>query len=125
MANEMWENAGNFLRECRQQHGMSMAELGREIEHGPSLISKLENGQTTVGNGVLRKLEDALELNHGVLIAKVGRLPSDLQPLTFHEIELLRLHRQQIGDDDRERPTHLEDSVYGEDSEGNSDGETD
>ena len=60
---------GNTIRELRQQHGLTMAEVAEQVGLARGMLSKIENAQTSTSLETLAKLAGAL----GVSLATLFR----------------------------------------------------
>ena len=70
------EQLGPMVREARKKKGWTLEETGRQAGIGRSTLSKIENGQTSPGFDIVRRLTQALELETPNLFLQSGK--SDL-----------------------------------------------
>ncbi len=54
---------GDMLRRCRIRHGVSQAQLARDIKRNHSLVSRLEKGERNPSGELLGLLADELALS--------------------------------------------------------------
>lgn len=70
VANQSLERyLGNTIRELRQQHGLTIAEVAEQVGLSRGMLSKIENAQTSTSLEALAKLASAL----GVSLATLFR----------------------------------------------------
>ncbi|PLW78448.1 transcriptional regulator [Cohaesibacter celericrescens] len=65
-----------MVREARKKKGWTLEETGRHAGIGRSTLSKIENGQTSPGFDIVRRLTQSLELETPNLFLQTGK--SDL-----------------------------------------------
>ena len=64
---------GLMVREARKKKGWTLEEAGRHAGIGRSTLSKIENGQTSPGFDIVRRLTQALELETPNLFLQSGK----------------------------------------------------
>jgi len=72
------KNFGIGIREARKAKGIGLRELAKQIEVSPTFLSKVETEDWKPKEDKLRKIASILEMDADELIARAGRVPSDL-----------------------------------------------
>lgn len=88
-----WRRVGKIVRERREELGIGVNELAREVDYAHSSITYLEQGARSWSNDMLRKVAKALEFHPDRLILEAERLPDDVAPLSVDELEMVREQR--------------------------------
>ncbi|WP_316863450.1 cupin domain-containing protein [uncultured Cohaesibacter sp.] len=70
------DELGQMVRDARKKKGWTLEETGRHAGIGRSTLSKIENGQTSPGFDIVRRLTQALELETPNLFLQTAK--SDL-----------------------------------------------
>lgn len=105
----MSDSFGDFLRALRRGRKKTQRDLAREVGVNYTYLSKLENdapGFSSVSEGTLRKLADALDANADEMITRAGKVPSDVQRILIDDFSLIQEIRERHagdpegGDDD-------------------------
>jgi len=69
---------GALIKGLRLKKGMSLREFARRIEVSPAYVSRIERGRDNPPSvEILERMEDALGVDRGTLLAEAGKLPSD------------------------------------------------
>lgn len=85
---------GRRIKERRELLGMSQAELAAKLSYrGKGSISRIESGETEVGQSALPRLAEVLETDVAYLMGWTASAP-ETKPLTDDEEELLRYYRE-------------------------------
>lgn len=90
---------GEYIREVREEKGMSVSELSRESEVSQPYLSQIEYGSRNPSPDILRKLSKCLGVSYISLMFKAGYLTDDdrdgeIERLT--EIKKLRLENEKL-----------------------------
>ena len=72
------ERFGAYIREQRDAKGMSLRELAKAAGVSPTFMSKVETENWKPKEEKLRKIAQILGLDGDDLVARAGRVPSDL-----------------------------------------------
>lgn len=64
------ESVGAAIREQRQKHGLTIAQVAEQAEVSRGMLSKIENGQTTAGMDTLARIARALGVSMSMLFSK-------------------------------------------------------
>src|ERR1700742_3359263 len=81
------EPVGEGLRQHRQEAGMSLRALAREVGVSPSLISQIEHGKATPSVGTLYAIVSTLDVSLDELffdVPRPGSTPSEPLPAERH-----------------------------------------
>lgn len=83
---------GKFIRASREDQGIGLRELAREIDKSPSFLVGLETGEgkPSASEGTLRRIASVLGLSPDRLITLAGKVPADAAPEDEVEAELFR-----------------------------------
>ena len=73
-------NIGDRIKEAREIHSISQAELARRAELTPAAISQFESGEREPSYASLKRLASSLEVSMDYLAGKEDA-PSDVQVL--------------------------------------------
>lgn len=85
---------GRRIKERRELLGMSQAELAAKLSYrGKGSISRIESGETEVGQSALPRLAEVLETDVAYLMGWTALAP-ETKPLTDDEKELLQYYRE-------------------------------
>lgn len=85
---------GRRIKERRELLGMSQAELAAKLSYrGKGSISRIESGETEVGQSALPRLAEALETDVAYLMGWTASA-QEAKPLTDDEVELLQYYRE-------------------------------
>lgn len=69
---------GPSIRAAREGKGISLRDLAKRIEVSPTFLSKVETEDWKPKEEKLRKIASILEMDADDLVARAGRVPSDL-----------------------------------------------
>jgi transcriptional regulator with XRE-family HTH domain len=69
---------GAFIRKEREAKGISLRDLAKRIGVSPTFLSKVETEDWKPKEDKLRKIAEIIECNGDELVARAGRVPSDL-----------------------------------------------
>jgi transcriptional regulator with XRE-family HTH domain len=72
------EKFGAYIRDQREAKGISLRELAKAAGVSPTFMSKVETEDWKPKEEKLRKIARVLELDSDDLVARAGRVPSDL-----------------------------------------------
>jgi transcriptional regulator with XRE-family HTH domain len=72
------EKFGASIREAREAKGISLRDLAKRVEVSPTFLSKVETEDWKPKEDKLRKIASILEMDGDDLVARAGRVPSDL-----------------------------------------------
>jgi HTH-type transcriptional regulator, competence development regulator len=72
------EKFGAYIRDHREAKGMSLRELAKAVGVSPTFMSKVETEDWKPKEEKVRKIARVLELDGNDLVARAGRVPSDL-----------------------------------------------
>jgi len=72
------EKFGASIREAREAKGISLRDLAKRIVVSPTFLSKVETEDWKPKEDKLRKIAAILEMDGDELVARAGRVPSDL-----------------------------------------------
>lgn len=75
------ENFGPFIRERREATGMSLRDLAKAAGVSPTFMSKVETENWKPKEEKLRKIAQILGLDENDLVARAGRVPSELSDI--------------------------------------------
>lgn len=75
------ESIGDKLRSIREDAGLGIKTVGRELEISYSHISKIENGHKVPSPELLQKLAHIYGIDPEVLLAQIGVLPPDIREI--------------------------------------------
>ena len=91
---------GAYIREKREEKGISLRDMARQISASPTFVSKVETEDWKPGEEKLRKIAQVIECDEEELIAMAGRVPSELSDIIkqhAHRHELSALLRTTQG----------------------------
>jgi transcriptional regulator with XRE-family HTH domain len=72
------EKFGAVIREAREARDISLRDLAKRIAVSPTFLSKVETEDWKPKEDKLRKIASILEMDGDDLVARAGRVPSDL-----------------------------------------------
>lgn len=75
------EKFGPYIREQRDAKGMSLRELAKAAGVSPTFMSKVETENWKPKEEKLRKIAQVLGIDGADLVARAGRVPSDLSDI--------------------------------------------
>lgn len=64
------ESVGSAIRELRQRHGLTLAQVSERASLSSGMLSKIENGQTAAGTDTLARIARALGVSMGMLFSR-------------------------------------------------------
>lgn len=73
------ESVGAAVREQRQKHGLTIAQLAEQAGISRGMLSKIENGQTTAGMDTLARIARALGGSMSMLFSKYDATATSAQ----------------------------------------------
>jgi transcriptional regulator with XRE-family HTH domain len=90
------EKFGAFIRRERKAKGIKLREMARQVGVSPTFLSKVETEDWKPGEDKLRKIAEAIGCDADELVARAGRVPSELSEIIKqhpHRHELTALLR--------------------------------
>src|SRR4029077_12938388 len=90
------EKFGAFIRREREAKGLSLRDMAKKIKVSPTFLSKVETENWKPGEEKLRKIAEVIGCDSEELMAKAGRVPSELSNIIKqhpHRHELTALLR--------------------------------
>ena len=66
----MEEAVGAAIKELRQRHGLTIAQVSEQTGISRGMLSKIENGQTSAGMDTLSRIARALGVSMSMLFSK-------------------------------------------------------
>lgn len=120
LAAVMGKSFGSFLRKLRRSRGLTQRELAKRVGVNYTYLSKVENdtpGFSSLSEETLHKMAKALEADPDEVIARSGKIPSDVRRILVDDFSLIKEIRSQYatgGDvstsaEDRHEPADGED----------------
>ena len=78
---------GQFIKECRQKKGISLRKFAEAVGISPTMMCKIEHDEKgfKAGEQTLAKIADLLDLNSVQLLARAGKIPSDVKEVFLQE----------------------------------------
>ena len=73
------ETVGAAIREQRQKHGLTIAQVAEQADVSRGMLSKIENGQTTAGMDTLARIARALGVSMSMLFSKYDATAASAQ----------------------------------------------
>ncbi|MEY4764925.1 MAG: hypothetical protein RI907_1598 [Pseudomonadota bacterium] len=73
------ETVGAAIREQRQKHGLTIAQVAEQADVSRGMLSKIENGQTTAGMDTLARIARALGVSMSMLFSKYDATTTSAQ----------------------------------------------
>ena len=73
------ESVGAAMRELRQRHGLTLAQVSEQSGISRGMLSKIENGQTSAGMDTLSRIARALGVSMSMLFAKYDQAGASAQ----------------------------------------------
>lgn len=64
------ESVGSAIKELRQRHGLTIAQVSEQASISRGMLSKIENGQTAAGMETLARIARALGVSMSMLFSK-------------------------------------------------------
>ena len=64
------QSVGSAIRDLRQRHGLTLAQVSEQASLSSGMLSKIENGQTTAGTDTLARIARALGVSMGMLFSR-------------------------------------------------------
>lgn len=69
-ASSLEESVGAAIREIRQRHGLTLAQVSEQTNISRGMLSKIETGQTSAGMDTLSRIARALGVSMSMLFSK-------------------------------------------------------
>ena len=94
------EKFGGFIRREREAKGVKLREMARQIGVSATFLSKVETEDWKPGEDKLRKIAEIIECDADDLLARAGRVPSELTDIIRqhpHRHEMMALLRTTKG----------------------------
>jgi transcriptional regulator with XRE-family HTH domain len=94
------EKFGAFIRREREAKGLSLRDMAKKIKVSPTFLSKVETEDWKPGEEKLRKIAEVIGCDPDDLLARAGRVPSELSDIIKqhpHRQELAALLRTTKG----------------------------
>ena len=98
----MGESFGAFLRSLRKQKKRTQRDLAGEVGVDFTYLSKVENetpGFSTVSEGTLLRLDEALGTDPDEMMTRAGKVPSDVKRMLIDDFSLIKEIRSRKADD--------------------------
>jgi transcriptional regulator with XRE-family HTH domain len=73
------ETVGAAIRELRQKHGLTIAQVSEQAGISRGMLSKIENGQTSAGMDTLARIARALGVSMSMLFSKYDATAASAQ----------------------------------------------
>ncbi|MEO8297140.1 MAG: XRE family transcriptional regulator [Burkholderiales bacterium] len=73
------ETVGAAIRELRQRHGLTLAQVAEQASLSRGMLSKIENGQTSAGMETLARIARALGVSMSMLFSKYDATAASAQ----------------------------------------------
>lgn len=73
------ETVGAAIREQRQRHSLTLAQVAEQAGISRGMLSKIENGQTTAGMDTLARIARVLGVSMSMLFSKYDATSSSAQ----------------------------------------------
>lgn len=70
LVSSLEEAVGTAIREIRQRHGLTLAQVSEQANISRGMLSKIENGQTSAGMETLSRIARALGVSMSMLFSK-------------------------------------------------------
>ena len=98
----MGDSFGEFLRRLRKQKKKTQRVLAREVGVDYTYLSKVENDQpgfSTLSEGTLARLAEALGTDPDEMITRAGKVPSDVKRMLVDDFSLIKeIRARKAGD---------------------------
>ena len=75
------EKFGAFIRQKREEKGLSLRDMAKKIKVSPTFLSKVETEDWKPGEEKLRKIAEVIGCDADDLLARAGRVPSELSEI--------------------------------------------
>jgi len=98
----MGESFGAFLRSLRKRKKRTQRDLAGEVGVDFTYLSKVENetpGFSTVSEGTLLRLAEALDTDPDEMMTRAGKVPSDVKRMLIDDFSLIKEIRSRKADD--------------------------
>jgi transcriptional regulator with XRE-family HTH domain len=82
------QSLGEYLREAREQAGLSIRELARLAEVNHAFLARVESGERGASAELLQRLADVLDVDAAELLAYVGIRPALPEPRMYFRSKL-------------------------------------
>ncbi len=79
---------GQYIRQVREDNGLSLRKVAEMIEITPSLLSKIERGIENASEEVIINLAKQYQLNEDILLAMNGKVSSKLKEIIIARPEI-------------------------------------
>ena len=99
----MSKTFGQFLQDLRRRKGLTQKDVARRVDIDPTYLSKVENdtgGQYTLSEESLTRMADVLEADRDELLARAGKVPSDVQRILVANFSLIAEIRSRYNEDE-------------------------
>ena len=104
----MRNSFGSFLRKVRRSKGLTQRELARRIGVNFTYLSKVENdtpGFSSLSEETLRKMAEALDADPDEMMARSGKIPSDVRRILVDDFSLIKeIRTQYAAPEDEDTP---------------------
>ena len=78
-------NFGEFIRDERQRHRLSLRSLAQRTAVNPAYLSRVEVGKVSPSGQMIRRLSKVLSCDEDELLLLAGRLPAELRAMIEKE----------------------------------------
>lgn len=96
MKNKKNKSFGSFVKDLRQNNGLSIKKLGSKLDINYSYISKIENNHSIPSKNFIEKIAEIFGYDKEELMLRAGKIPEDI-------IEILKYNPKATADFLREK----------------------
>jgi transcriptional regulator with XRE-family HTH domain len=89
---------GETVRQCREAKGISLRKFAKMLDLSPTFISKIERDETAAPSEVhVKEIAELLDLDPDLLLAKVGKVSSDLKNMILDQPQIMASFLRTVG----------------------------
>lgn len=100
----MSDTFGQFLQQLRRKKGLTQKEVALRLGIEPTYLSKVENdvaGFSSLSEESLVKLAAVLEADSDEMMARAGKIPSDVKRMIVQDFSLIKEIRSRVSEENR------------------------
>ncbi len=89
----MSRSFGSYLRRIRRSKGLTQRDLAKRVGVNYTYLSKVENdtpGFSSLSEDTLLRMAQALEVDPDEMIARSGKIPSDIRRILVDDFSLIK-----------------------------------
>ena len=108
----MSEKFGRFLQLLRRKKGLTQKDVALRVGIEPTYLSKVENdqeGNFTLSEESLTKLASVLGADSDEVLARAGKIPSDVRRMIVRDFSLIKEIRLRVSEEESQYESEEQD----------------